>query len=100
MASVVGREPVGGGQHLDVCGGEVVAALFVGAQKIGAYAQEGRLEKRGGTGMSLAAPASMLPCADGHHVPEDHPAEIVRKVAMLAVTSPPVADANITWLSS
>ncbi|MEE8164626.1 MAG: Mrp/NBP35 family ATP-binding protein [Myxococcota bacterium] len=26
--------------------------------------------------------------------------EIVRKVAMLAVTSPPVADANMTWVSS
>jgi len=66
MASVLGRKLVGGGQHLDVSSAEVVAALFVGAQNIGAYAQEGRYEKRSGIGMSLAAPASILPCADGH----------------------------------
>lgn len=66
MASVLGRDLVGGGQHLDVSCAEVVAALFVGAQNIGAYAQEGRYEKRTGRGMSLAAPATILPCADGY----------------------------------
>lgn len=66
MASLLGRHLLGGGQHLDVACSEVVAALFVGSQNIGAYAQDGRYEKRSGRGMSLAAPASILPCADGH----------------------------------
>jgi len=66
MAALLGRERVGGGQHLDVACSEVVAALFVGAQNIGAFAQDGRYEKRTGRGMSLAAPATILPCADGH----------------------------------
>lgn len=66
LASVLGRDLVGGGQHLDVSCAEVVAALFVGAQNIGAYAQEGRFEKRSGRGMSLAAPATILPCDDGY----------------------------------
>jgi len=66
MAALLGRDRVGGGQHLDVSCAEVVAALFVGAQNIGAYAQDGVYEKRSGRGMSLAAPATILPCADGY----------------------------------
>jgi crotonobetainyl-CoA:carnitine CoA-transferase CaiB-like acyl-CoA transferase len=66
LAAVMGRDLVGGGQHLDVSCAEVVAALFTGAQNIGAYAQEGRYERRSGVGMSLGAPASILPCADGY----------------------------------
>jgi benzylsuccinate CoA-transferase BbsF subunit len=66
LAAALGRDLVGGGQHLDVSCAEVIAALFTGAQNIGAYAQEGRYEKRSGVGMSLGAPASILPCADGH----------------------------------
>jgi benzylsuccinate CoA-transferase BbsF subunit len=66
LSAVLGRERVGGGQHLDVSSAEVVAALFVGAQNIGPYAQEGRYEKRSGQGMGLGAPATILPCADGY----------------------------------
>lgn len=66
LAALLGRERAGGGQLLDVACAEVVAALFVGAQNIGAFAQDGRYEKRSGRGMSLAAPATILPCADGH----------------------------------
>lgn len=66
LASLLGRDLIGGGQHLDVACSEVLAALFVGAQNIGAYAQDGRYEKRSGRGMSLAAPATILPCIDGY----------------------------------
>ncbi len=66
LAAALGRDRVGGGQHLDVSSAEVVAALFTGAQNVGPYAQEGSYEKRSGVGMSLGAPASILPCADGH----------------------------------
>lgn len=64
LGVLFGRSVVGG-QHLDVSTAEAVAALFTGAQNIGAYAQEGRFERRSGSGMSLAAPARILPCADG-----------------------------------
>ena len=64
LGALYGRAAVGG-QHLDVSTAEAVAALFTGAQNIGAYAQEGRFERRSGSGMSLAAPARILPCADG-----------------------------------
>lgn len=64
LGALYGRAVVGG-QHLDVSTAEAVAALFTGAQNIGPYAQEGRFERRSGTGMSIAAPARILPCADG-----------------------------------
>jgi crotonobetainyl-CoA:carnitine CoA-transferase CaiB-like acyl-CoA transferase len=64
LGAVYGRGAVGG-QHLDVSTAEAITALFTGAQNIGAYAQEGRFERRSGGGMSLAAPARILPCADG-----------------------------------
>jgi crotonobetainyl-CoA:carnitine CoA-transferase CaiB-like acyl-CoA transferase len=43
-----------------------VAALFVGAQNIGGYAQDGVFEKRTGVGMPLGAPATIVPCKDGY----------------------------------
>jgi benzylsuccinate CoA-transferase BbsF subunit len=64
LGALYGRSAVGG-QHLDVSTAEAIAALFTGAQNIGAYAQEGRFGRRSGSGMSLAAPARILPCRDG-----------------------------------
>jgi len=64
LAALHGRSVVGG-QHLDVSTAEVLAALFTGAQNVGPYAQEGRFERRSGAGMSLAAPARIMPCRDG-----------------------------------
>jgi crotonobetainyl-CoA:carnitine CoA-transferase CaiB-like acyl-CoA transferase len=66
LAAVLGRAQAGGGQHLDISCAEVVAALFVGAQNIGGYAQEGVFETRTGVGMPLGAPATIIPCKDGH----------------------------------
>jgi len=63
---VLGRARVGGGQHLDVSCAETIAAVFVGGQNIGAYAQDGKWEHRTGIGMPLGAPATILPCKDGH----------------------------------
>jgi len=44
----------------------VLAAVFVGAQNIGGYAQDGVFNRRTGVGMPLGAPATILPCKDGH----------------------------------
>jgi crotonobetainyl-CoA:carnitine CoA-transferase CaiB-like acyl-CoA transferase len=66
LAAVYGRDRAGGGQHLDVSCAEAIAALFVGAQNIGGYAQDGVFERRTGVGMPLGAPATILPCKDGH----------------------------------
>ena len=66
LAAVHGRARAGGGQHLDVSCAEAIAALFVGCQNIGAYAQEGVFERRTGIGMALGAPATILPAKDGH----------------------------------
>jgi crotonobetainyl-CoA:carnitine CoA-transferase CaiB-like acyl-CoA transferase len=66
LAAVYGRGRAGGGQQLDVSCAEAVAALFVGAQNIGGYAQDGVFEKRTGVGMPLGAPATIVPCKDGY----------------------------------
>jgi crotonobetainyl-CoA:carnitine CoA-transferase CaiB-like acyl-CoA transferase len=66
LAAVHGRARAGGGQHIDVSCAEAIAALFVGCQNIGAYAQEGVFERRTGIGMALGAPATILPAKDGH----------------------------------
>jgi len=66
LAAVVGRRVAGGGQHLDVSCAEAIAALFTGSQNIGALAQDGKFDRRTGVGMSLGAPATILPCKDGH----------------------------------
>jgi crotonobetainyl-CoA:carnitine CoA-transferase CaiB-like acyl-CoA transferase len=66
LAAVYGRQHVSGGQHLDVSCAEVIAAVFVGGQNIGGYAQDGVFERRTGVGMPLGAPATILPCKDGH----------------------------------
>jgi len=66
LAAALGREASGGGQHLDVSCAEAIAAAFEGGQNIGGYAQDGRFDKRTGVGMPLAAPASIVPCRDGH----------------------------------
>ncbi len=66
LAAVLGRQRVGGGQHVDVSSAEAIGATFVGGQNIGAYAQDGVFERRTGVGMPLGAPATILPCKDGH----------------------------------
>ena len=66
LAATLGRENVGGGQQLDVSCAETIAAAFVGGQNIGGFAQDGVFDKRTGVGMPLAAPASIMPCKDGH----------------------------------
>ena len=66
MAAVYGRDLVGGGQHVDVSCAEAIAAAFIGGQNIGGYAQDGRFDKRTGVGMPQGAPATILPCKDGH----------------------------------
>ncbi len=66
LAAVYGCDAAGGGQHLDVSCAEAIAALFVGAQNIGGYAQDAVFERRTGVGMPLGAPATILPCQDGH----------------------------------
>ena len=66
LAAVSGRKQVGGGQHLDVSCAEAIAAIFVGAQAIGSYAQDGRFDTRTGVGLSYGAPATILPCKDGY----------------------------------
>ena len=53
LAAVYGRQYVGGGQQLDVSCAEAIAALFVGSQNIGGYAQDGKFDRRTGVGMSL-----------------------------------------------
>ena len=66
MAAVYGRDLVGGGQQVDVSCAEAIAAAFIGGQNIGGYAQDGRFDKRTGVGMPQGAPATILPCKDGH----------------------------------
>ncbi len=65
LAALYGRARAGG-QQLDVSCAEAIAALFVGCQNIGAYAQEGVFDRRSGVGMALGAPATILPAKDGH----------------------------------
>ncbi|MBV6417632.1 MAG: Succinyl-CoA--L-malate CoA-transferase beta subunit [Steroidobacteraceae bacterium] len=66
MAAAFGRGVAGGGQQVDVSCAEAIAASFVGGQNIGLVAQEGRFDKRTGVGMPLGAPATIVPCKDGH----------------------------------
>ena len=66
LAATYGRELAGGGQQIDVSCAEAIAALFVGAQNIGGYAQDRVFNSRTGVGMPLGAPATILPCKDGH----------------------------------
>ncbi|MBM5812962.1 MAG: CoA transferase [Gammaproteobacteria bacterium] len=66
LAAVLGRRFAGGGQQLDVACAEAIAATFSGSQNIGAVALTGAFDRRTGVGMSLRAPATILPCRDGH----------------------------------
>jgi crotonobetainyl-CoA:carnitine CoA-transferase CaiB-like acyl-CoA transferase len=66
LAAVYGRQRAGGGQHVDVSCAEAIAATFVGGQNIGGYAQDGVFGQRTGVGMPLGAPATIVPCKDGH----------------------------------
>ena len=66
LAAVYGRKRAGGGQQIDVSCAEAIAATFVGGQNIGGYAQDGVFGRRTGVGMPLGAPATIVPCQDGH----------------------------------
>jgi benzylsuccinate CoA-transferase BbsF subunit len=66
LAAVYGRKNTGVGQHVDVSCAEAIAAAFVGGQNIGGFAQDGKFDKRTGVGMPLGAPATIVPCKDGH----------------------------------
>lgn len=66
MAAFYGRDKVGSGQLVDVSCAEAIAASFVGGQNIGGYAQDNKFDKRTGVGMPLGAPATIVPCKDGH----------------------------------
>ena len=66
MAAVFGRDVVGSGQQVDVSCAEAIAATFVGGQNVGGYVQDGIFDKRTGVGMPQGAPATIMPCKDGH----------------------------------
>lgn len=66
LAAVLGRDSVGGGQHVDVSSAEALGATFVGGQTIGGYAQNHIFDRRSGMGMGLSAPATIMACRDGH----------------------------------
>jgi len=66
LASVIGRDTIGGGQLVDVSSAEAIAATFVGGQTIGGYAQNHVFDSRSGMGMGLSAPAAIVACKDGH----------------------------------
>jgi crotonobetainyl-CoA:carnitine CoA-transferase CaiB-like acyl-CoA transferase len=66
LAAYYGRDAVGGGQCVDVSCAEAIAATFVGGQTIGGYAQDGVFDKRTGVGLPQGAPATIVPCRDGH----------------------------------
>ena len=66
LAAAYGRAVVGSGQQIDVSCAEAIAAAFVGGQNIGGFAQDGKFDKRTGIGMPLGAPATIIPCQDGH----------------------------------
>jgi len=66
LAAVYGRKLTGGGQLVDVSCAEAIAATFTGGQNIGGFAQDGIFDKRTGVGMPQGAPATILPCKDGH----------------------------------
>jgi crotonobetainyl-CoA:carnitine CoA-transferase CaiB-like acyl-CoA transferase len=66
LATCYGRDRAGGGQQVDVSCAEAIAATFVGGQNIGGYAQDGVFDRRTGVGMPLGAPATIVPCKDGH----------------------------------
>lgn len=65
LGAVLGRDRVGGGQHIDCSSAEVLAALVVGSLNVGGYAQDGVFYRRTGRGMGLACPARIYPCKDG-----------------------------------
>jgi benzylsuccinate CoA-transferase BbsF subunit len=65
LAATIGRETAGGGQHLDVATSEVLATTMVGGWNVPGYVRFGYRSTRTGVGLS-GAPASILPCADGH----------------------------------
>ena len=66
LAAAYGRDVIGTGQQIDVSCAEAIAAAFVGGQNIGGMAQDGTFDTRTGVGMPLGAPATIVPCQDGH----------------------------------
>ncbi len=65
LAAIHGRDVVGGGQQLDLSTAELLATTMVGGWNVPGFRRHGYVNKRTGIGLS-GAPASILPCADGH----------------------------------
>ncbi|MEZ4334412.1 MAG: CoA transferase [Myxococcota bacterium] len=65
LGALYGRDVVGGGQRLDVSTAELLATTMVGGWNVPGYRRHGYVNTRTGIGLS-GAPASILPCNDGH----------------------------------
>lgn len=65
LGAVLGRDRVGGGQHLDLATSELLATTMVGGWNVPGYRRHGFVNSRTGVGLA-GAPASILRCADGH----------------------------------
>lgn len=65
LASLFAQDELGG-EHIDVSCAEAITATFTGCQNIADYVQNGAINKRTGVGMALGAPATILPCRNGH----------------------------------
>jgi benzylsuccinate CoA-transferase BbsF subunit len=65
LAAIHGRDVVGGGQQLDLSTAELLATTMVGGWNVPGFRRHGFVNKRTGIGLA-GAPASILPCADGH----------------------------------
>lgn len=65
LASLFAQDELGG-EHIDVSCAEAITAVFTGCQNIADYVLNGATNKRTGVGMALGAPATILPCRNGH----------------------------------
>lgn len=66
MAAAYGRKIVGGGQHVDVSSTDALIATLQGPGEYPKAVRTGERCSRTGQGMPITAPATILPCKDGH----------------------------------
>lgn len=70
LAAVLGRDKVGGGQHIDVSTTETLAATFPGVFELHQAAMNNTPKIRSGGALHVKeafnAPGGILPCKDGH----------------------------------
>jgi ATP-binding protein involved in chromosome partitioning len=78
-------------------GGGARVAKELGVDFLGEVPIDPRIAEDGDLGKPIVV---SQPDSPSSQALRDISGEIVRKVAMLAVKSPPVADANITWVSN